>query len=414
MKKYIFFLMGVVCFLLSSLAVHANELNKSDANIIGHVLDKSTKEHLSFISVSLKGTTIGTMTDASGHYFLKNLPEGEFTMEVSAVGYKTVSRKVTLRKGKTLEENFEIEEDLIALDGVVVSANRSETTRRMAPTLVNVMDVKVFENTNSSTLSQGLNFQPGVRVENNCQNCGFQQVRINGLDGPYTQILIDSRPIFSALAGVYGLEQIPANMIERVEVMRGGGSALFGSSAIAGTINIITKEPVRNSGQLTHTLTGIGGTSSWDNNTTLNASLVTDNHKAGLYIFGQNRERSGYDNDGDGYTELPKLKNQTVGFRSFIKTIDILRSCDPGKIRSRAIRIHILSSTIITVASCMLCRGIYTQPLFLIRREIIKFRSPAIDSMLQLFGYIRFMGRSVQFIPATTELTEMMIFKSQF
>lgn len=225
------------------------------------------------------------MTDASGHYFLKNLPEGEFTMEVSAVGYKTVSRKVTLRKGKTLEENFEIEEDLIALDGVVVSANRSETTRRMAPTLVNVMDVKVFENTNSSTLSQGLNFQPGVRVENNCQNCGFQQVRINGLDGPYTQILIDSRPIFSALAGVYGLEQIPANMIERVEVMRGGGSALFGSSAIAGTINIITKEPVRNSGQLTHTLTGIGGTSSWDNNTTLNASLVTDNHKAGLYIL---------------------------------------------------------------------------------------------------------------------------------
>ena len=126
MKKYIFFLMGVVCFLLSSLAVHANELNKSDANIIGHVLDKSTKEHLSFISVSLKGTTIGTMTDASGHYFLKNLPEGEFTMEVSAVGYKTVSRKVTLRKGKTLEENFEIEEDLIALDGVVVSANRSD------------------------------------------------------------------------------------------------------------------------------------------------------------------------------------------------------------------------------------------------------------------------------------------------
>ena len=144
MKKYIFFLMGAVCFLLSSSAVHANELNKSDANIIGHVLDKNTEEHLSFISVSLKGTTIGTMTDASGHYFLKNLPEGEFTMEVSAVGYKTVSRKVTLRKGKTLEENFEIEEDLIALDGVVVSANRSETTRRMAPTLVNVMDVKVF------------------------------------------------------------------------------------------------------------------------------------------------------------------------------------------------------------------------------------------------------------------------------
>lgn len=91
----------------------------------------------------------------------------------------------------------------------------------MAPTLVNVVDLKLFETTNSSTLSQGLNFQPGVRVETNCQNCGFQQVRINGLDGPYTQILIDSRPVFSALSGVYGLEQIPASMIERVEVMRG-------------------------------------------------------------------------------------------------------------------------------------------------------------------------------------------------
>lgn len=320
MKKYIyFFVVGAVCLLLSATA-YAEDLNNSDANIIGHVLEKSSQEHLPYITVSLKGTTIGTMTDATGHYFLKNLPEGDFILQVSAVGYKAQSRKVTLKRGKTLEENFELEEDLIALDGVVVTANRSETTRRMAPTLVNVMDFKLFENTNSATLSQGLNFQPGVRVETNCQNCGFQQVRINGLDGPYTQILIDSRPIFSALAGVYGLEQIPANMIERVEVMRGGGSALFGSSAIAGTINIITKEPLRNSGQLSHTITGVGGTSSWDNSTTMNASLVTDNSKAGLYIFGQSRERSGYDSDGDGFTELPKLKNQTVGFRSFLKT----------------------------------------------------------------------------------------------
>lgn len=320
MKKYIFFMVGVMCALLSTRTAHADDLNKSDANIIGHVLEKNTQEHLPYISVSLKGTTIGTLTDATGHYFLKNLPEGDFVLQVSAVGYKTLMRNVSLKRGKTLEENFELEEDLVALEGVVVTANRSETTRRMAPTLVNVMDFKLFETTNSTTLSQGLNFQPGVRVENNCQNCGFQQVRINGLDGPYTQILIDSRPIFSALAGVYGLEQIPANMIERVEVMRGGGSALFGSSAIAGTINIITKEPLRNSGQLSQNLMGIGGTSSWDNTTTLNASLVSDNQKAGLYIFGQNRERSGYDSNGDGFTELPKLKNQTLGFRSYLKT----------------------------------------------------------------------------------------------
>ena len=295
------------------------ELRKSDANIVGHILDKNTKEHLPYITVALKGTTIGTVTDATGHYFLKNLPEGEFMLEVSSIGYKTVTRKVVLKKGKTLEEDFEIEEDAVALDGVVVSANRSETTRRLAPTLVNVVDLKLFEQTNSTTLAQGLSFQPGVRVESNCQNCGFQQVRINGLDGPYTQILLDSRPIFSALSGVYGIEQIPASMIERVEVMRGGGSALFGSSAIAGTINIITEEPIRNSGMLSHTLTGIGG-NAFDNSTSLNASLVTDDQRAGLYIFGQNRHRAAYDHDDDGYSEIPKLHGQTVGFRSYLKT----------------------------------------------------------------------------------------------
>ena len=326
MKKYIFSLVCLCCALMpvwggQPVENHPRyaELRKSDANIVGHILDKNTKEHLPYITVALKGTTIGTVTDATGHYFLKNLPEGEFMLEVSSIGYKTVTRKVVLKKGKTLEEDFEIEEDAVALDGVVVSANRSETTRRLAPTLVNVVDLKLFEQTNSTTLAQGLSFQPGVRVESNCQNCGFQQVRINGLDGPYTQILLDSRTIFSALSGVYGIEQIPASMIERVEVMRGGGSALFGSSAIAGTINIITKEPIRNSGMLSHTLTGIGG-NAFDNSTSLNASLVTDDQRAGLYIFGQNRHRAAYDHDDDGYSEIPKLHGQTVGFRSYLKT----------------------------------------------------------------------------------------------
>ena len=155
------------------------------------------------------------------------------------------------------------------LDGVVVSANRSVTTRQMAPTIVNVMTPLQFDNLNASTVSSVIAFQPGVRVENSCQNCGFQQVRIN-----YTQILIDSRPVFSALSNVYGIEQLPVSMVDRVEVMRGGGSALFGSSAIAGTINIITKEPLYNSAQLSHTYTNIGGTSAGENNTSLNASLI--------------------------------------------------------------------------------------------------------------------------------------------
>ena len=311
----------ILCLFWAGLSSFIYAQNKQDITITGHVIDKKTKEHLPYISILLKGTTLGTTTDATGHYFLKNLPEGTFTLQMRYLGYKTIEKEVELKGKMTLEIDFEAETDVSTLDEVVVSANRNETTRRLAPTLINVVTAKMFEVTNSCTLADGLNFQPGVRVETNCQNCGFTQVRLNGLDGPYTQILIDSRSVFSALTGVYGLEMVPANMIERVEIMRGGGSALFGSSAIAGTINIITKEPIRNSASIEHTLTMTGG-SRPDNSTSMNASLVSDNHRAGLYVFGKNRERSAYDHDGDGYSEITRLQSKTLGFRSFVNISD--------------------------------------------------------------------------------------------
>ena len=176
---------------------------KSDAHLYGHVIDSKTGEHLPYATVTIPGTTIGTMTDASGHYFLKNLPTGTITVEARMMSYDPVRHEVTLKKGQSLELNFEITENGITMDDVVVSASRSETTRRKAPALVNVLDRKIFDNTNSACLAQGLGFQPGVRVEDDCQNCGFMQVRINGLDGHYSQILVDSHPVFSALSGVY-------------------------------------------------------------------------------------------------------------------------------------------------------------------------------------------------------------------
>lgn len=318
MKKYL-----LTALLLCTLGgVWADDAPKrpSDANLYGHVVDKNTHEHLPYAVVTVVGTTIGTTTDATGHYFLKNLPEGEWVVEVQMLGYQPEQRHVMVRGGQTQEVNFEVQESGIAVDDVVVSASRSASLRREAPALVSVLGAELFEKTNAANLAQGLGFQPGVRVEDDCQNCGFTQVRINGLDGHYSQILVDSHPIFSALTGVYGLEQIPANMIERVEVLRGGGSALFGASAIGGTINIITRDPIHNSAQVSHTLTALGGSSSYDNNTSLNASLVTENGKAGLYVYGQNRHRSGYDYDGDGFTELPVIQSQAVGLRSFLRT----------------------------------------------------------------------------------------------
>jgi len=314
MKRIFSALVAALCVVLSAGAQH------TDAHIHGHVIDRKTGEHLPYIMVVIKGTTIGVTTESTGHYIIRNVPEGTFAIEVSAVGYKTQSHEITIRRGMSHEVNFSLEEDHIQIDGVIVSATRSETTRKMSPTLVNVVGMDVYERSNCTTVAQGLAFQPGVRVENNCQNCGFQQVRINGLDGQYTQILIDSRPIFSALAGVYGIEQLPANMVDRVEVMRGGGSALFGSSAIAGTINIITKEPIRNSASISNATTLIGGTSAIHNTTDINASIVSEDNMMGLAVFGQNTAKDAWDANGDGFTELSKISGQTLGFRGYVKT----------------------------------------------------------------------------------------------
>ena len=296
----------------------------TDANIIGHVTDAKTGEHLAGITIAIKGTTFGTATDATGHYFLKNLKQKSVILVMRGLGYLSQERVIEIAPDKVIEVNFEAEQDNINIDEVVVSSNRQATLRRLAPTLVTVLDSKLFESANATNLAQGLIFQPGVRVENNCQNCGFNQVRINGLDGRYSQILIDSRPIMNALAGVYGLEQIPTNMIERVEVVRGGGSALFGSSAIAGVINIITKEPQRNSFTFNESMS-FSGFKDLDNNLSFNGSLVSDDNRAGAMVFAQARYRKEHDVNGDGYSELGRLDSRSLGFRGYFRPSDYTR-----------------------------------------------------------------------------------------
>ena len=298
---------------VSALCVHAQS---HDTGLTGHVVDAETGEHLPYYVITLEGTNIATTTDATGHYALRNLKPGTYTVEASFLGYATQHKKVTLAPSTTSELNFRVVPDAMMLEQVVVTGSKSELKRRLSPALVGVIDNSLLGTVNACSLADGLSFQPGVRVENDCQNCGFTQVRINGLDGHYSQILMNSRPVFSALAGVYGLEQIPANMIERVEIMRGGGSALFGSSAIGGTVNIITKDPTSNYAEMRHSLTSIGMSGALDNNTTFNASVTGNNNALGLMIYGQNRTRSGYDHDGDGFTEIPALKSQTLGARS--------------------------------------------------------------------------------------------------
>ncbi|MEO1714015.1 MAG: TonB-dependent receptor, partial [Bacteroidota bacterium] len=204
------------------------------------------------------------------------------------------------------------------LEGVVVSGTRYERDRINNPVVVSLVDDKLFNATQSIAISEGLNYQPGVRVETNCQNCGFTQVRLNGLEGAYSQILVNSRAVFSALNSVYGLDQIPTNIVERVEVVRSGGSALYGSNAIGGTINIITKDPVENSWEIRSNTALIAG-EALDQTFNLNGSIVNEALTQGVTIYGMSRNRGSYDANGDGFTELVQLENTVLGAKAFFK-----------------------------------------------------------------------------------------------
>ncbi len=323
MKRLFSVIFYSVLLIATPLRADGNEESKkkpgTDANVVGHVENAATLEHLPYITISLKGTAIGTATDATGHYAMHNLPTGEYTIVASALGYNNREIAVTLVGGKTAEVNFLLEEAAVNLDQVVITASRNETGKRGSSSVVNVASTKLFNTVAPAAVSDAMNFQPGVRVEMTCGNCGVPQLRINGLEGQYTQILLDGQPMFSALAGVYGLEQLPVAMVERVEVVRGGGSALFGANAIGGVVNIITKDPLRSTLSLSNT-TGVyqgGGT---DIATSLGGAVVSEELRAGAYIFGQIRDRGSYDRNGDGFSEVPTLKAETVGFRGYYRT----------------------------------------------------------------------------------------------
>ncbi|GAB2763047.1 TonB-dependent receptor [Actinomadura fibrosa] len=270
-----------------------------------------------FVNIFLEGTQIGSTTNESGEYIF-TAPFGHHEIVVQAIGFKTIKNHLDVLSPEKQTVDFSLQEDITGLDQVVISASRTGQLRHTAPVIVSVTSSKDFKATQSISLSEGLNFQPGLRMETNCQNCGFSQVRMNGLDGAYSQILIDSRPVFSALNGVYGLDQVPANSIDRIEVVRGGGSALYGSNAIAGTINIITKKPTEDYFEIAGNVAAINSEAS-DKAITMNGTILSNDYNAGLNVYGMFRDRNPYDHNEDGFTEITQVENKTFGFKSFYK-----------------------------------------------------------------------------------------------
>ncbi len=293
MKQYIILIIGL------AIALNARSQQKTDAMLFGDVKSVSTKEHIPFATITVKGTHMGTTSDATGHYKLAHLPVGKNIIVAQAMGYKSQEKEVIMEAGKGVELYFELEEDVLNLEQVVITGTRTEHFIKDVPVRTEVITAKAIENKNACNLYQALEGTPGVRVENQCQYCNFTMVRMQGLGAEHTQILINGQPMYSGLAGVYGLQQLSTVDIDKIEVVKGAGSALYGSGAVAGAINIVTKEPGFRPATTVDVQLGSYKTNKFD----VNSSMRNERGNIGLNIFAQRYAEGAIDETGSGLTQ---------------------------------------------------------------------------------------------------------------
>ena len=199
------------------------------------------------------------------------------------------------------------EEEVVELGEVVITGTKTEKRVKDAPVRTEVITSKEIEDKGATNLYEALEGIPGIRVEQQCSYCNFSILRMQGLEAGHVQVLIDGQPMYSGLASVYGLQQVPAGNIERIEVVKGAGSALYGSSAIAGVINIITKKPTEKPTAKITTSFGTANT----NSSTLTASTKGENME--IMLTAQKMTGDEIDEDNDGFTDRVKSDNTTTG-----------------------------------------------------------------------------------------------------
>ncbi len=289
--------------------------NAQQASISGYVtIDGKAAEGIYVQHLALRK---GAFTNEKGYFELNGLNWGKNHLFIQHIGYDDVDLWVvldSLASKKILQ--ITLSRKLNNLSEIVVTGTKTFKRRTESPVIVNVLDSKTLTQLQVCNLSEGLKFQPGLRVETDCQTCNYTQLRMNGLAGGYSQILINGRPVFSPLMGLYGMEQLPVNMIDRIEVVRGGGSSLYGSSAIGGTVNVITRIPQKNEYELNSFYQRIGNET---NDYTLNgnASFVNKNKNAGASLFFSHRNRGDFDSNQDNFSELPMIENISFGTQLF-------------------------------------------------------------------------------------------------
>lgn len=230
-------------FLVLILAVFSLIAYGQNGRISGKVTDEEGKP-LEYATIRLEGTSMGAIVSGEGMYVIRDVPAGDHTILVSFLGYMPEKRKLTIRDSEELTVDFSLLQAINSTDEIVVTGTMKEVKRLESPVPVEVYNPVFFKKNPTPNIYEALQNVNGVRPQLNCQVCNTGDIHINGLEGAYTMVLIDGMPIVSSLATVYGLSGIPNSLVERVEIVKGPASSLYGSEAIGGLINIITKNPV--------------------------------------------------------------------------------------------------------------------------------------------------------------------------
>ncbi|MFA6947182.1 MAG: TonB-dependent receptor plug domain-containing protein, partial [Pedobacter sp.] len=198
---------------------------------------------IEYASVKILNSKLGTTSDSLGQYSFTKLSPGKYILVFSALGYSPYRKEITVKENDFLNLDIDLHQSGSTIDEFVVTGTMKEVSRLASPVPVEVYSPAFFRKNPTPSVFDALQNVNGVRPQLNCNVCNTGDIHINGLEGPYTMILIDGMPIVSGLSSVYGLSGIPNALIERVEIVKGPASSLYGSEAVGGLINIITKKP---------------------------------------------------------------------------------------------------------------------------------------------------------------------------
>ena len=281
-----------------------------NAEITGAVTDNGIP--IPFANIYLEGTTLGTATDEEGNYVLKGIPAGDYKLNATVLGYLPFSTKIKLIEYEKKSFPIRLSASTEQLEETVVTGTLKPVNRLESPVPVEVYSTTFLKQNPTASIFEALQNVNGVRPQINCNVCNTGDIHINGLEGPYTLVLIDGLPIVSGLGTVYGLSGIPNSFIEQIEIVKGPASSLYGSEAVGGLINIITKNTLEAPDFFVDAFATGWGEYNLDIGTKLHIGKKTD-MLLGINYFNYDTP---IDNNGDNFTDVT-MQNRVSVFQKW-------------------------------------------------------------------------------------------------